>query len=304
MSFDDTLNSFYVSTFIFWPFIILVVIGSVVIGVLLAISVGSIFLFSIFGVYYLYIWLKDSGFFSHCKELLTTQGVVLKRNIRETFCIRGKVPDGPVLYVAHPHGLFSMAPFFHWSMGTTEWPKDRPVHVAIHSIFFKIPIVRELVEFHGVIQATDSAIRACLKKGVSVALLTGGIEEQNLTQAHRMHIVLRKRKGFLRIARSLGVPIVPVLTFGENELFPPLTAPWIDWGKRLLKKEAGITLPIPTWQSIMNWCSLLQKPLDPPVITWIGEPIRSGRMSDVIAGIEDLYQKGRSSADPERLEIH
>jgi 1-acyl-sn-glycerol-3-phosphate acyltransferase len=300
MSLGDTLSSFY----IFWPFILLVIIGSIIIGILFAISVGSILLLCMIGVYYLYIWLTDVGFFIYCKGIFRIQEVLLKRNIRETFRIRGEAHVNPVLYIAHPHGLFSMAPFFHWCIGATEWPADRPVRVAMHSIFFKIPIVREIIEFHGIIQATESSIRSYLEKGESVAILTGGVQEQNLTQSHHMKIVLRKRKGFLRIARSLGVPIVPILTFGENELFPPLTGPWIDWGKRLLKKELGITIPIPTWQSIVNWSSLLQRPLDPPVVTWIGEPILSGRMSDVIAGIEELYQKGRSSADAEHIEIH
>ena len=298
MSFGDTLNSIY----IFWPLVCLVIFGSIVIGILFAISVGSVFLLSLVCGYYVYIWLQDQGVFSACKQMFTTQGLALKANIYQTFRIRGEAPIGPVLYIAHPHGLFSMAPFFHWAMRTTEWPADRPVRVAMHSLFFKIPILRELVEFHGGIPATESAIRGCLERGESVALLTGGIQEQNQTRAQTMNLVLRKRKGFLRIARTLNIPIVPVLTFGENELFPPIELS--VWIQPFLKKWLGVAAPIPTWQSLVNWCSLLKKPLEPAVYTWIGRPIRSGRMEDVIRGIQELFKKGRPVGSTERLEIH
>jgi Diacylglycerol acyltransferase len=180
MSVGDTLSSFY----IFWPLILLIIIGSIIIGILFAISVGSILLLCMIGVYYLYIWLTDVGFFIYCKGIFRVQEVLLKKNIRETFQLRGEVPEGPVLYIAHPHGLFSMAPFFHWSIGATEWPADRPVRVAMHSIFFKIPIVRELIEMHGIIQATESSIRSYLEKGDSVAILTGGVQELNTGSSH------------------------------------------------------------------------------------------------------------------------
>jgi hypothetical protein len=31
-----------------------------------------------------------------------------------------EIPDGPVLYIAHPHGLYSMAPFFNWG-ALSDW---------------------------------------------------------------------------------------------------------------------------------------------------------------------------------------
>jgi 1-acyl-sn-glycerol-3-phosphate acyltransferase len=307
----DVLGTLY----LLWPAI---VIGIVILTVL-SILLGGVFIVFLLMGYYAFQWLKKKGVFEVLFSWLRMNekiiGDELQNHLQKTFLLRGNLSketlEIPTLYIAHPHGLFSMAPFLHWAAGVTEWPKtSTKIHIAVHSIFFKIPFVKELMESYGAIEATEEAIRRVLQQGDSVALLTGGVEELNKTESGKMNIVLKKRTGFLRIARDLEIPIVPVLTFGENELFPPIRGYWIAKVQDYLKKWFGIALPIPTWQSIENWFSLLKGPLEQKVITWVGKPILSNKKESlqtirdkIIHAVVELYKEGRPIHYPHTLQV-
>lgn len=299
--------------YLLWPITVISLTIFFVAGFLFALSVGTFFTFSLFTFYYVYVYLKQNGFFDWLKTKNKMIGAKLKNHIQETFVLKGninEIPDGPVLYVAHPHGLFSMAPFLHWAAETTTWPRGRKVHIALHRIFFRIPFVREFCEHFEAIEATDEEIKKVLKLGDSVALLTGGVREISETVPGKMRIYLKKRKGFARVAKELGVPIVPVLTFGENELFPPIHGFWTNWVQAYLRSWLGISLPIPKFESIKHWFQLLQGPLPSQVETWVGKSIEVHEKTSVdtlrahvFQGFKDLYKRGRPENYPSDIEI-
>jgi 2-acylglycerol O-acyltransferase 2 len=300
---QDVIGSIY----LLWPLTAGAFLFFFLAGFLFAISLGGFIAIGCLVTYYTFVYLKKKGVFQQIYDwLLSKNKLVSERltsHIHDTFLLKGhldKLPEGPVLYVAHPHGLFSMAPFLHWAAEKTSWPSGKKVHIAIHSIFFRIPLVRELCEHFGAIEANDEDIREVLRSGDSVALLTGGVREIFSTEAGQMKIHLKKRRGFARVAKDLGVPIVPVLTFGENELFPPIEGFWTDWVQQYLRKWFGISIPVPTFESLKNWFSLLRNPLTPPVVTWIGRPIIPKEKTSidtlrkqVFRGFEVLYHEGR-----------
>lgn len=307
----DVLGTLY----LLWPAIIFAIILFTILSILL----GGVFIVFLLIGYYTYGWLKKKGVFDMLLSWIRINerliGNELQDHLQKTFLLRGNVNEmnlkTPTLYIAHPHGLFSMAPFLHWAIQVTDWPKGgNKIHIAVHSIFFKIPLVKELMESYGAIEATEEEIRRVLESGESVALLTGGVEELNQTESGKMNIVLKKRKGFLRIARDLNIPIVPVLTFGENELFPPIQGYWIKKSQEYLKKWFGIAMPIPTWQSIENWFSLLKGPLEQKVVTWIGKPVLvekketlTSLQNRIMNGILQLYEEGRPEHYSKMLNI-
>ena len=269
----DVLSLLY----LFWPLSVLSIILCFLCGLFFAINIGSFLFGFVLILYYIYNYLKRNGVFTYIYKWLSEKSITLstrlQTNIQETFIVKGEIPSKPSLYIAHPHGLFSMAPFLHWAARITHWPTDRKMCIAVHSIFFKIPIVCELMEAYGAIEATEESIRTKLKEGISVAVLTGGIRELHETHPGKMKLILKKRKGVFRIAQDLQVPIVPVLTFGENELFPPIQSAWARTLQKYLRAWMGIGIPIPTLESLKNWFLLLHSPLQAQVITWIGTPI-------------------------------
>ena len=286
------------AVYVLWPVVLAVLVGGFLVGILVALSVGSVVAGGVLAAYYGYLWFKKRGFAQ------MTDG--LKRNIQETFVLRGVPPlggGGPCLFLAHPHGLFSMAPFFHWGLRLTGWPTTHPVRIAIHSLFFSIPIVREIAEAHNAIEATEAEIEAALRAGFSVVLLTGGVREIHETCAGRMRIVLKRRSGFLRIAQRVGVPIVPVLSFGENELFPPVRGAWMDRIQDYLRRWVHVGIPVPTLASVRHWIRLFSEPLTPAVETWIGRAVREPTLETVVAEMERLYAEGRPAAYPAAVEF-
>lgn len=300
-------------TYLLWPITIFIFILGSILGILLLVSIGGFVALSGLFLYYSYIYLKKKGVFQDLynwiqkKTTLVTDNI--QQNIAGTFHLEGieKLSEKPTLYLAHPHGLFSMAPFVHWGVQLGNWPTSVPVKIAIHSIFFQIPGVRELMESNRCIEANENEIRSALESGVSVIVLTGGVEEISKTEAGQLCLVLKKRKGVYRIAKELGIPIVPVLTFGENELFPPMKHWLIQKLQTYLYAWFHIALPIPTWESLRNWFSLVNGPLEPAIVTWIGSPIFPKKDSvnvlrkKVLGEFEILYKNYKPSHYAENL---
>lgn len=67
--------------------------------------------------------------------------------------------------------------------------------------------------------------------GRAITITVGGSREYAIAKPDTMGIVIRIRKGFIRVAVETGADLVPVVAFGENELFSP-----VDVNSSLLKK--------------------------------------------------------------------
>lgn len=258
------------------PFVLTIVFGlfATTIGIL-AIFSGTVLVLLLAG-YGLYALLRDVGILEHgiqgAKRLWLYISEDIQRNIEQSFVLRNieKLPDKPALYLCHPHGLFGYSWLLHFLYRIHTWPNEavRP-KLAIHSIFFRIPLVRDILEQCHCIEAKEDVIQSYLRKGMSVALVTGGIEEMLYNGDTTVKLVLQKRKGYARIAKSCGVPIVPLFTVGENDLFPNETF-WL-WRSftSLIHKWFHIQIPLPSWSSMKRWSTILQKPLDKPLETFV-----------------------------------
>jgi hypothetical protein len=180
----------------------------------------------------------------------------------------------------------------HFCYGISQWPfgKQTPV-VAIHSILFRLPIVRDILEQFRCIEAKEDTIKDYLKKGVSVAIVTGGIEEMIHNGDETIKVVLKKRKGYARIAKECNVSIVPMFTVGENELFPNESFWLWKYGATLLHKWTKIYVPMPSWKSMNQWASILRTPLETPVETFVLGVIETGQKeeSEIRKECIDLY---------------
>ena len=127
------------------------------------------------------------------------------------------------------------------------------------------------------IQATESEILETLEKGESVALVLGGIEELHKTSGTGLQLVIKKRNGFLRIAEKARVPLVPLVTVGENELFPFLESEWLRAFQESFYSWFHIAFPVPTWKSFKEWISIVDRPLAKPLRTYILEPVKPNK---------------------------
>jgi len=95
-----------------------------------------------------------------------------------------------------------------------------------------------------------------------------------------MDLVLRKRKGFVRIALEAGADLVPVLTFGENEVYDVNTCPGprLRMLQRGLKRAFGFTLPLFHGDGVLWGGGLLPRRV--PLNIVVGAPLRVDKALD------------------------
>ena len=124
-----------------------------------------------------------------------------------------------------------------------------------------------------------------------------------------MSLVLKNRTGIFRIAIDSQVPLVPVLAFGENDLFEQIDTEWNKQLQIFIESCISIQLPIPTWKCIKHWFTLLRKPFNNPVKTFVGEPVYPFPDDTVdsfrdryVDQLNDLYDKHRPDDWEESIE--
>merc|ERR1711964_380674 len=87
---------------------------------------------------------------------------------------------------------------------------------------------------------------------------------------------LKRRKGFVKMAIRTGADLVPVLAFGENDLYDQLqpdSHPKIHKFQLLVKKLLGFTIPLSHARGIFNYDVGLM-PYRRPLNIVVGRPIR------------------------------
>ena len=113
--------------------------------------------------------------------------------------------------------------------------------------------------------------------GRAITIVVGGARESLDAQPNSLRLVLRKRKGFIKLAIRTGADLVPVLAFGENELYDqvrPDTHPFIHKGQLIIKKILGFTIPLFFARGVFNYDVGLM-PYRRPLNVVVGRPIRS-----------------------------
>lgn len=160
------------------------------------------------------------------------------KNCKFTFYVRDYFPIGIIkseehelnpnknyLFVAFPHGAFSTGSViaFGSAFPCAEqiYPRHKTHTIALSTIFL-FPISRELALFFGYCSSSKSSITYLLSKpggGNIVCLLVGGVREMVYCYPNNYTFVLKNRKGFVKIALKTGSPLVPVISFGENDIY-------------------------------------------------------------------------------------
>ncbi|EPS42678.1 hypothetical protein H072_3297 [Dactylellina haptotyla CBS 200.50] len=139
----------------------------------------------------------------------------------------------------------------------------------------------------------SSAEKPAMKKGQGITIVIGGAQESLFAKPGTM--TLKMRKGFLRVAVRTGASVVPVLSFGENDLFEqliPEKTSWVHKFQILIKKVFGFTIPLFHARGIFNYDVGLV-PYRTPVNTVVGRPIKTVQSpdprDDYIDELQDMY---------------
>ncbi|NXW08811.1 MOGT2 acyltransferase, partial [Fregetta grallaria] len=200
----------------------------------------------------------------------------------------------------HPHGILAVGAFLNFcteaSGFSTTFPGITP-HLMMLSLWFRFPFFRECLMSAGLVSSNKESASYVLQKpegGNVLAIVVGGAQEALDARPGSCTLLLKNRKGFVRLAIKHGTPLVPIFSFGENDLFEQVRNPQGSWLRQLqhrLQQIMGISLPLFHARGIFQY-SFGLIPYRRPIYTVVGKPIPVQRKhSPSNEEVDQVHQK-------------
>jgi len=167
-------------------------------------------------------------------------------------------PTRKYVFGYHPHGIIShgaFAAFATEALGFSQlFPGITNTLLTLDSNF-RIPLYRDYALRMGLASVSRESCENLLScggpnnegMGRAITIVIGGARESLDARPRLLRLILKRRKGFVKLAIRTGADLVPVLAFGENDLYDQVDAkkhPYIHKGQLLVKKVLGFTVPL------------------------------------------------------------
>lgn len=156
--------------------------------------------------------------------------------------------DKQYLFGYHPHGIVCMSAnivFASEALSISNVFKGVDIKLATIPINFWVPFWRDYILLAGYCDCDKKAVTNIFQKTKeSVMIVIGGANESLYSSPGVYKIILKRRKGFVRIALKNGVSLVPVMNFGEVDLFEQHTNKYITKYVTFIKKYLGFHVPM------------------------------------------------------------
>ncbi|CAH1396907.1 unnamed protein product [Nezara viridula] len=217
-------------------------------------------------------------------------------------------PKKNYLFCNHPHGLLSTASFINFCLGTsprTELFPGLNFFMTSLDVNLKYPLLRDYAMSYGLISSSKRTLKYLLNdsiKGNVVILMIGGAEEVIYTIPGKNKLILKKRKGFIKLALNVGCCLVPVFHFGENDLFQlkePKPGTWLYTVQQWIKMKTGAVMALP-----MGQYGLFCVPKSVPLTTVVGKPIHMPKVAEPTQEQVDHYHAVYTEALVKLFEEH
>lgn len=118
--------------------------------------------------------------------------------------------------------------------------------------------------------------------GRAITIVIGGARESLSASPGSLRLVLKRRKGFIKLAIRTGADLVPVLAFGENDLYEQVRSdshPLIHRFQMMVKQTLGFTIPLFHARGVFNYDVGLM-PYRRPLNIVVGRPIHVVQQQD------------------------
>jgi 1-acyl-sn-glycerol-3-phosphate acyltransferase len=144
--------------------------------------------------------------------------------------LRNIPEEGPVLLVGnHSGGNLTPDTLVFTLAFSTYFGVERRFHQLAHNLVLSMPGLGWLRKY-GTVAATPRNAERALDTGAALLVYPGGDYEVHRPSWESARVDFGGRKGFIRLAKQKGVPLVPVVSVGGQE-----TALFLTRGERLAK---------------------------------------------------------------------
>lgn len=202
-------------------------------------------------------------------------------------------PTRKYIFGYHPHGIIShgaFAAFGTEALGFADMFPGITNTLLTLDANFRVPLYRDYLLAAGLGSVSKESITNTLTKGGrnsegmgrAVTIVIGGARESLEARPGIMHLLLAERKGFVKMALRTGADLVPVLAFGENDLYDQVSPKRHSKLHRLqmgLLRTLKFTLPFLHGRGIFNYDVGLM-PYRRPLNIVVGRPIMVAQARD------------------------
>ncbi|KAI9831296.1 MAG: diacylglycerol O-acyltransferase 1 [Phylliscum demangeonii] len=210
-------------------------------------------------------------------------------------------PTRKYIFGYHPHGIISHGAFA--AFGTEALGFARLFPGITNSLLtldsnFRLPLYRDYILAMGLASVSRQSCENLLGKGGpngegmgrAITIVVGGARESLDASPGTLRLVLARRKGFVKLAIRTGADLVPVLAFGENDLYDQYVAdstthPFLHRAQLLLKRCLGFTIPLFHARGVFNY-DVGMMPYRRPLHVVVGRPIMVERQPKAV---DDAY---------------
>ncbi|XP_055278658.1 2-acylglycerol O-acyltransferase 2-like [Moschus berezovskii] len=181
----------------------------------------------------------------------------------------------------HPHGIGVIGAFTNLCTESTGFSSVFPgirSHLMMLNLWFWVPVFRECIMSVGLVSADkESAAHILSRKGGGnlLSIVVGGVQEALNARPGAYKLVLRNRKGFIRLALMHGAALVPIFSFGENDIYDQVESSpgsWLRWFQDRLHKSTRASIPLFYGRGVFQYSFGLM-PYRRPITTVVGKPI-------------------------------
>lgn len=167
-------------------------------------------------------------------------------------------PTRKYIFGYHPHGIIShgaFAAFATEALGFKQLFPGITNTLLTLDANFRVPLYRDYALRMGLASVSRESCENILSKGGrngegmgrAITIVIGGARESLDAKPGSLKLVLKKRKGFVKLAIRQGADLVPVLAFGENDLYEQFDStkhPHVHRAQLMVKKMLGFTVPL------------------------------------------------------------
>ncbi|OAA68617.1 diacylglycerol acyltransferase [Niveomyces insectorum RCEF 264] len=195
-------------------------------------------------------------------------------------------PTSRYIFCYHPHGIISHGAWIAFATEALHFAQKFPgITNSLLTLEsnFNIPFYREYLLMAGMGSVSRESIVNHLSRGGpdghgagrAVTIVVGGARESLQANPGTMRLVLHGRSGFIKVAMATGADLVPVLGFGEVDLYHQLQGdahPLLHQFQMHVLKVWKFTLPFMRGRGIFNYDYGLM-PYRHPLNIVVGRPI-------------------------------